>query len=278
MQTSMITTAYTICYNEIKNIDAWLKYTECFTHRVVLDTGSTDGSFEKLKNSPNVIVEQKTFEPFDFSEARNYCLSLVPKDTEWCLSPDMDEFFSINVLEEIKAVVKAHPQVHNICYDRLDIRSKRVRIGPPEEISSNKIHKFGLFKWVHPVYEHIAYIGEGNCYEFYNPNLFLIHDQDSTKPRNELYLEIMTRRHNEDPNDRWNNRYLLEHYYKQNDVMNFILIGCDFLKGADKEDSKVEHVMTIFERLIVAEENLPYDLKLQMFHALADLSKLPQLS
>jgi hypothetical protein len=273
----MITTAYTICFNEIKNIQNWLDYTKDFTYRVVLDTGSSDGSYELLKTFENVIVEQKTFEPFDFSEARNYCLSLVPKDTEWCLSPDMDEFFSINVLEEIEAVVKAHPTVHNIAYDRLDIRSKRVRIGPPDEISSNKIHKFGCFKWVHPVYEHIAYTGEGDCYEFYNPNLFLIHDQDLTKPRNDLYYKIMKRRYEEDPNDRWNNRYLLEYYYKQNDVLNFVELGCEFLKYTPKDDSKAKHVASIFERLIVAEESLPYELKIKMFHCLAELSKIPTL-
>ena len=61
----MITAAYTILKDEIKYIDKWLYYTKKFDYRVLLDTGSTDGSWELLqeraKEDPNLIIEQKTW-------------------------------------------------------------------------------------------------------------------------------------------------------------------------------------------------------------------------
>ena len=51
----MKTAAYTICKNEIKKLDQWLYYTKDFDYRVILDTGSTDGTFEALQKVPNII-------------------------------------------------------------------------------------------------------------------------------------------------------------------------------------------------------------------------------
>ena len=98
----MKTAAYTLCYNEINRIDRWLEYTKDFDYRVVLDTGSNDGTYEVLKKVPNIILQQMRKEPFKFQYHRNYNLAMIPQDVDWCLSPDIDEWFSINVLEEIE--------------------------------------------------------------------------------------------------------------------------------------------------------------------------------
>ena len=60
----MITAAYTICKNEIKKIDQWLYYTKDFDYRVILDTGSTDGTYEAFKkyqilSSINLLCQKK---------------------------------------------------------------------------------------------------------------------------------------------------------------------------------------------------------------------------
>ena len=104
----MKTCAYTILKNEIKYIENWLHYTKDFDYRCLLDTGSTDGSWEILleaaKLDSNLIIEQKIFTPWNFSVARNYNLTMIPSDMDWCLSPDMDEHFSINVLDDMKTI------------------------------------------------------------------------------------------------------------------------------------------------------------------------------
>jgi hypothetical protein len=239
---------------------------------VISDTGSTDGTYERLKTVPNLILEQKTFNPFNFSEARNYCLGLIPKDTEWCLSPDMDEYFSINTLEEVEQTVKHLPQISNISYDRLDIRSKRVRVGPPGEISSNKIHKYGVFKWVYPVYEHINYTGDGECLEYYNQNIFLIHDQDPEVQRENNYLEIMIREYKENPSNDWNLWYLLQYYHRNNNLTNFIEIGCDFIKYSPKNEKR-NKIALIFENLIANDPTILNELKVKMFYGISEHSK-----
>ena len=43
-------------FNEIKKLDQWLFYTKDFDYRVILDTGSTDGTYEALKKVPGIIL------------------------------------------------------------------------------------------------------------------------------------------------------------------------------------------------------------------------------
>lgn len=50
---------------------------------VVLDTGSTDGSYEMLKEDSRITcVEQKIINPWRFDVARNESMKLVPEDTD----------------------------------------------------------------------------------------------------------------------------------------------------------------------------------------------------
>ena len=137
----MKTAVYTICKNEINRIGRWFQYAEMFDYIVVLDTGSIDDTWrwlvDKSYECDKLIIKQKIFEPFNFSEARNHNLSMIPNDVDWCLSPDIDEWFSINVLDEIQRTVKENPDVTNISTTRLDIYSKEVFVGPPNHIHSS---------------------------------------------------------------------------------------------------------------------------------------------
>jgi hypothetical protein len=239
----MKTAAYTICYNEIKKVEQWLFYTKDFDYRVVLDTGSTDGTYELLKKVPGIIIQQIRKEPFKFHEHRNINLSMVPEDVDWCLSPDMDEYFSINVLDEMERMTKEYPSITNISTTRLDIYSDVVFVGPPYEIPSNKIHRRHLYEWRSPIYEHLWYIGPDKEVEKYNDKIFLIHDQDITKPRSTIYENMLKERYQEDPTDNWNNWFLLNHYYREKDLFNYIEVAvnyCIFDKNKDYKYSQVK--------------------------------------
>ena len=248
----MKTAAYTICLNEIKKLDQWLYYTKDFTYRVILDTGSTDGTYEALKKVPNIILEQKTFTPWRFDVARMYNLEMIPKDTDWCLSPDMDEYFSINVLEEMEKTISQHPNVTNIACDRLDIYSRVVRVGPPKLLSTNKIHRYGDYIWRSPIYEHLIWKHKDRSeIEIYNDDIYLIHDQDITKPRSTLYPKMLKERYSEDPTDTWCLWYLLDLYYKENDIENYVICGMDFVRHHhfDERFAQVYQILAdIFER------------------------------
>ena len=55
---------YAICKNELKFVDQWLENMSEADYIVVLDTGSTDGTFEKLQQDPRVTrVEQEIITP-----------------------------------------------------------------------------------------------------------------------------------------------------------------------------------------------------------------------
>lgn len=86
---------YGICKNEIANVE---KYINCFSkadYLCILDTGSTDGTWEYLQETQqqysNLIIDQKTIEPWRYDTARNLSLKLVPKDTVMYFMMDLDE-------------------------------------------------------------------------------------------------------------------------------------------------------------------------------------------
>ena len=258
----MKTAAYTICYNEIKKLDQWLFYTKDFDYRVVLDTGSTDGTYEALKKVPGIILHQMRREPFKFNEHRNFNLSMIPQDVDWCLSPDMDEYFSINVLKEMGKTIKENPTVNNIATTRLDIYSEEVFIGPPFSVPTNKIHRRHQYEWRAMIYEHLWYIGPGNENEVYNDKIFLIHDQDITKPRGTLYPKLMKDRYKEDSTDSWNNWYLLNHYYREKDQLNYIEVAINFLRfHHSKEDDKYKMVYKDLKEISMYDYNLDKHIK-----------------
>ena len=85
---------YAICKNESEWINRWLDNMSEADYIVVLDTGSTDGSFELLKEDPRVTrVEQKVINPWRFDVARNESMKLIPDDAEICVCTDFDEIF-----------------------------------------------------------------------------------------------------------------------------------------------------------------------------------------
>ena len=116
----MITAAYTICKNEINRVEQWVHYTKDFDYRVILDTGSTDGTYEAFKKVPGIIIDQYLVNPDEwrFDIPRNINLNMIPKEVDWALSPDVDEYFSINVLDNllnVKSFIKSESPSLNIC-------------------------------------------------------------------------------------------------------------------------------------------------------------------
>ena len=240
----MIKTAvYTICKNELHNLERWLYYGSFYTYRVLLDTGSTDGTWEALqeyaKNDSNLIIEQKIFDPWHFSNARNYNLSMVPEDIDWCLSPDLDEFFTKNTLDELIAATNTHPDMTNLACDRFDMYSSTPRVGPPDFLPSNKIHRRHDYIWVQPIYEHLKWRHPGHEKELYSDTIYLVHDQDfRSKVRPELYVKMLTEEYETNPANTWCLWFLVYHYWKSMDMPMFVKTSCDYITYHTNKNDK----------------------------------------
>jgi glycosyltransferase involved in cell wall biosynthesis len=230
------TAVYTILKNEKKYIEKWLYYAAPFDYRVLLDTGSTDGSWELLQEyaakDPNLIIEQKIFDPWRFNVARNYNMTMIPEEVVWCLSPDLDEYFSINTHDEMEKIISAVPHITDIACDRLDIYSRTVRVGPPNHLPTNKIHLKKDYTWVQPIYEHLSWIHKDRdeC-QLYSDDIFLIHDQDfQKKERPELYIRMLEEEYRTNPTNTWCLWFLLYHYKKSLQMEKYIVAGCDYIR------------------------------------------------
>ena len=83
---------YAICKNEAQFVERWMDSMSEADCVVVLDTGSTDDTAEKLRQrGAQVTVE--TVSPWRFDTARNRSLDLVPPDMDLCVCTDLDEIF-----------------------------------------------------------------------------------------------------------------------------------------------------------------------------------------
>ena len=83
---------YAICKNESKFVNRWMDSMTEADAVVVLDTGSSDDTVEKLRRR-GATVEQAEILPWRFDTARNRSLALVPDDADICVCTDLDEVF-----------------------------------------------------------------------------------------------------------------------------------------------------------------------------------------
>lgn len=95
MHEKLVLTVYAICKDEKNNVDKWLKSFGKADHVCILDTGSTDGTWEllqeKINEYPNLIISQKVIKPWRYDTARNESMKLIPEDTTIFFMADLDE-------------------------------------------------------------------------------------------------------------------------------------------------------------------------------------------
>ena len=191
--------AYSISKNEAQNVPQWLKNTKEADYRVVVDTGSTDNTVELLKAAGVNVIEQQ-FEPFRFDSPRNLALSNIPTDTDWCISPDFDEWYSPGWRDMLIKTAEENPDCNTITYDIKLIKSSDDRkVGSVEDglELGNKIHKKN-FTWVKPIHEYLECLSEEK--RAHADDLFLFHRQNP-KNRDDFYYQVA--KNNLEETDDW---------------------------------------------------------------------------
>lgn len=203
---------YAITKNESKFVDKWYESMKEADEIVVLDTGSTDDTVEKLR-AHGIKVETKIIEPWDFAVARNEAMKLVSDDCNILVSTDLDEVFEPGWAEPLRNgwIEGKHTRAqYKYVWSHLD-SGENGRV-----FRYNKIHTREWI-WKYPVHE-LLYSPKKNSENYpwdEELNLFdvvtLHHYPDRMKSRGS-YLGLLEKREAEYPDDLYGLIYLCHEY------------------------------------------------------------------
>ncbi len=208
---------YAICKNEEKFVDKWMDSMSEADLVVVTDTGSDDGTVERLRERGALVFEEK-ITPWRFDRARNVSLSHVPEDADVCVCTDLDELFEAGWRKNLEKtwlsfkpkypgpVAKTGRYVYNW--------SLKPDGTPDVQFYYFKVHERKGFCWKCPVHEYVFYEGKLPLEIVYIDGMTLNHYPDTAKSRGS-YLPLLLLAVAEEPqNERM--RYYLgrEYMYK----------------------------------------------------------------
>ena len=223
---------YAICKNEKQFVEKWLESMSEADYIAVLDTGSTDGTYELLQDFAKneyrgkLILDQKIITPWRFDKARNESLKLVPKDTTIYFCTDLDELLDSGWSQPLKE--NWVDGFHERCSYKYAWSHLEDDITPRRIFYYDKIHSKD-WEWEYPVHETLHYIGSNQTIKdsfYYNTlNLFdkiyLHHHADPYKSRSN-YLPLLELRVQEAPNDCSGKIYLAHEYFYRGKYENSI--------------------------------------------------------
>ncbi|MBQ6066387.1 MAG: glycosyltransferase family 2 protein [Clostridia bacterium] len=198
---------YAICKNEEQFVDRWVASMSEADGIFVLDTGSTDGTVEKLTAYPNVTVTRETVAPWRFDTARNRSLEPVLPDADLCVCTDLDEVFVPGWRQGAEAALATGAQQLRYRY----IWSFTADGREGTVFFADKMHARQGFIWTHPVHEVLAYTGGGRPVIATAQGVQLNHYPDQTKSRGG-YLPLLELAVRENPQDARDVHYLGREY------------------------------------------------------------------
>ena len=198
---------YAICKNEEQFVDRWMDSMGEADRVVVLDTGSTDATVERLRaRGAEVTVEE--IRPWRFDTARNRSLELVPEETDICVCTDLDEVLQPGWREKLEAAWRpgAGQATYRYTWSFRPDGSEGVVFW------YEKVHARRGYRWVHPVHEVLHWVGEGRPGPTVTvEGMQLDHHPDPAKSRGQ-YLPLLELAVAEEPEDDRCTHYLGREY------------------------------------------------------------------
>ncbi len=170
---------YSIARNEVHEVAGWEQATREADYRLLLDTGSTDGTDAEMEKFPDVVVHRASIRPWRFDDARNAALALVPPDIDICISLDMDE----RLRGRDRPVGEGWREAILSTWHE-GVRMLRCPIDSGGLVYySYRIHSREGWRWKSPVHEILHWRGEGPCTEQLTESLIIDHFPVVEKPR-----------------------------------------------------------------------------------------------
>lgn len=196
---------YAICKNEEQFVGRWVKSMAEADEIVVLDTGSEDGTAQKLRKLGVKVTEEQII-PWRFDKARNKSLELVPEDADICVCTDLDEVFEPGWRAGLEQSWKTYKDTSRARYRYTWSFTSEGREGVVFWIE--KAHSRHDYQWVHPVHEVLNWTGQGQPGKTVTAEgVQLNHFPDPSKSRAQ-YLPLLELSVEEDPMDDRNMHYL----------------------------------------------------------------------
>jgi glycosyltransferase involved in cell wall biosynthesis len=197
---------YTICKNEQAFVDKWMDSMSEADLVVITDTGSSDGTVEKLRQR-GAEVYMEEIKPWRFDAGRNKSLEHVPEDMDICVCTDLDEVFGVGWRERLEEAWQPDATMGNYLYNW----SFKEDNTPDIQFNYFKVHTRHGYKWVHPIHECLAYVGSPPEKHVFIPGMVLNHHPDPMKSRGS-YLPLLEMAVEENPEDDRMTYYLGREY------------------------------------------------------------------
>ncbi len=243
---------YAISKNEEKFVNRWYESVKEADQIVVLDTGSSDKTVEKLK-AHGVTVYEEVIDPFRFDVARNKSLALVPDDVDICVCIDLDEVFVPGWKEVLETIwtddTTRLKYNYNWSLDESNV--------PQVTFYIDKIHSRKGYKWTHPVHEVLSYEGEKEICKI-TDKITVNHYPDQSKSRSS-YLPLLELSVQEDPTDDRNMHYLgreYMYYGRWNDAIDTLIkhLALEKAKWRDERCASMRFISRCYKNLSRYEE------------------------
>jgi glycosyltransferase involved in cell wall biosynthesis len=190
---------YSISLNEILHVERYMEACKGADYIVVADTGSTDGTPEKLREL-GATVYDISIKPWRFDDARNAALALVPTDADVCVILDLDEVPQPGFFDKVRKGWKSDATIGWITMDT------------GQTWQRDRLHNRHGWHWKYPCHEIQLYYGDNEHKIVSILDAVIKHQPDNNKSRKQ-YLDILKLAVREHPDDPRMWTYMCREYY-----------------------------------------------------------------
>lgn len=152
--------AVSVAKDESHNAEGWMQDMAPCDEIIVLDSGSSDDTREKLAALGAKVIDHP-YEIWDGADARNRALAQVSDDVDWIVTTDFDERFEGDWRGQLEQVIAEDTDATLVqCWHR-NMSEGSATEGTIWHQPKNKIYRRGYHIWSSPLHEDLVPHGPG---------------------------------------------------------------------------------------------------------------------